>query len=429
MTWSSLWKTPAARVPRCPEGTPGIVELPDPDEVVIPLEYPGQILFRPLVQAGDQVARYQPIGRSERGNVVHASIGGRVQEIRAVWTARSFHVPAVVIRRGAVADLTPAEVLVRCGLESGTASRIDAMRACGVISPWTTPGRNHCESDPGEFPDVRHLVIEGFHEEPTICGFEQLLLANAEALRDGLPRLTDLAPQARIWLTVRRPLKAWAHKVFGAAVTVVGVPDDYRRRLARPRISRLTGIPIPRTAAYRQHGVAVLPTEFALAALDAMHGRCFVRKTVTLAGRPFARPLTVRAPLGITVRQILASQGVDAAQFGRVVMGGPMMGHALYTDETPLSKFQHGVFLLGRDELPAEVNLACVNCGRCTRACPARLQVHLLARYVEYDQLGDACRFHPEACLECGLCAFVCPARRPLVQLVKMAKRYGGVAA
>ncbi len=53
------------------------------------------------------------------------------------------------------------------------------------------------------------------------------------------------------------------------------------------------------------------------------------------------------------------------------------------------------------------------------------LQVHLLGRCVEYDQFAAACEYHPEACLECGLCTFVCPSHRPLVQMVRMAKRYG----
>ena len=48
------------------------------------------------------------------------------------------------------------------------------------------------------------------------------------------------------------------------------------------------------------------------------------------------------------LQTLLASQGLDAADFGRVVIGGPMQGNAQYTDETPMSKFQHGVYLLRR---------------------------------------------------------------------------------
>jgi electron transport complex protein RnfC len=50
----------------------------------------------------------------------------------------------------------------------------------------------------------------------------------------------------------------------------------------------------------------------------------------------------------------------------------------------------------------------------------------MIGRCVEYDQFAQAMQYHPQHCLECGLCAYVCPSRRPLVQMIKMARKYGG---
>ena len=425
MSMLDLFKTPAARVPRQTEGAPEILDLPDPDEVVIPLEYPGQILFMPLVQAGDTVARNQLIGRSELGNCVHASIGGTVSEIRTIWTARGYHVPAVVIRKGDVPDLSPAEAMAQCGLESASATRLELLRASGVISPWTTPGRDHGETDVSDYPQIRHVVIQGVNEEPTIHNFELLLKERAEDILDGLRHLPEIVPQATLWLTVPRRMANWAREYFEGAAHVVGLSADYRNRIRQMMVPRVTGIPMSNTRAFRDYGVAVLSVESFLNAMDGLQGRPVIRKTVTLSGEGLERSITVRAALGSTIKTLLESQGLNADDFGRVVMGGPMRGMAQYSDETPLSKFQHGVYLMKSEDLPSEVNLTCINCGRCTRACPINLQVHLIGRYVEHDLLGDAVTFHPEACHECGLCAFVCPSHRPLVQLVKMAKKYG----
>ena len=98
--------------------------------------------------------------------------------------------------------------------------------------------------------------------------------------------------------------------------------------------------------------------------------------------------------------------------------------NAQFTDETPLTKSSHGIYLVPREAIPEEVNLTCVNCGRCTRACPVRLQVHLIGRYVEHGLLAESKTFYPEACNACGLCTYVCPAHRPLVQLIKMSIQY-----
>lgn len=425
MSLLDIVKDPANRVPSGIDGASGIVDCPEPDTVILPLEYPGQILFNPLVQAGEIVARNQAIGRSERGNYVHASISGKVREIRTVWSARSFHVPAVVIDREPIDALEPAEAMGRCGLDFRHASRVDLLRAGGVVSPWSTPGKDHREVDVTDYPSIRHILIKGFNEEPTITNFERLLLENVEGVRESIQRLGDLVPQAQIWLTVRRSLVGWAEEQFGDAAEIAGVSEAYRHRLERLVVPRVTGIQVPYNKAFRSRGIAVLSVEHALNALAALVGRPVTHKTVTIAGAGIEQPLTVRTPLGTTVGDILASQGLEIGDYDRVIMGGPMMGMTIFDAETPLSKFQHGIYLLRRDDLPTDRNLTCVNCGRCARSCPANLQVHLVGLCVEYDRLDAAAAYHPEVCFECGLCAYVCPSHRPLVQLMRMAKRYG----
>jgi electron transport complex protein RnfC len=425
MSLLSLVRAPEARVPEGPRPRPGIEDLPDPAQVVIPLEYPGQILFSPTVAAGDTVAANQVIGRSTLGNTVHASLGGVVREIRAVWSARSHHVPAVVIERGDVPALSARDSLARQDLDPDRAARLDLLRAGGVISPWTTPGHDHREVDVAGYPDMTHVVVKGLNEEPALHNFEAILREHTDELALGLKRLSDLVPHARIWLTVRRELQGWARERFGDLAEIVGLSGAFRHRLERLVIPRITGIDVPNTEAFRSYGLAVLSTEHALTALAALEGRPFTSKTITVGGAGLDEPRVVRVPLGTRVCDVLEGLGVEASPHGRVVIGGPMMGQALADVETPIDKFAHGIFLMEPDELPVERNLVCVNCGRCTRACPVRLQVHMLGRAVEFDQLDAAVAMQPEACLECGLCAFVCPSLRPLVQLVRIAKRYG----
>jgi electron transport complex protein RnfC len=123
------------------------------------------------------------------------------------------------------------------------------------------------------------------------------------------------------------------------------------------------------------------------------------------------------------VGDLLAFCGIEAPEAGRVLAGGPMQGTALFSLDTPVDKQVPGIHLIRERDLSDEVNLNCVNCGRCVQACPVHLQVHLIGRCVEFDLLDEALVHHPEACLECGLCAYVCPARRPLVQMVQVANK------
>jgi electron transport complex protein RnfC len=66
---------------------------------------------------------------------------------------------------------------------------------------------------------------------------------------------------------------------------------------------------------------------------------------------------------------------------------------------------------------------ACINCGRCAKACP----MNLMPMYMDaYSRVGDwdgAVKYGLNACIECGCCTYVCPAKRTLVQSFRLAKR------
>jgi H+/Na+-translocating ferredoxin:NAD+ oxidoreductase subunit C len=418
-------KSPVLRVPEPLECTPEILELPDPEKVIIPLEYPGQILFRPLVPVGAEVAKNQIIGLSGLGNYIHASISGKVTELKSVWSARSFHVPAVVIEKNDIPPLQGREILRQCGIDPKSATRLELFKAAGVISPWTTPGHDDSEIDIEGYPEISQVVIKGINQEPTICSFSVLLRTCTKEVQGALRQLGEILPQARVFLTVSRADAQWAEDVFSGLAEVVSLPNDYRGRIERPAMARLTGLKVKGNAPFRSCGLAVISTEQLLDMDRALKGHPCIRKAVTISCGDGAPPVTVRAAVGTTMRDLLASQGLTVENGDRVILGGPMAGTAQFTLETSLSKFQAGIHLQRAKDVLSDLNHTCINCGRCTQACPVNLQVHLIGRFVEYDQLFEANQYHPEACLKCGLCAFVCPSHRPLLQLINLASQYG----
>ena len=97
-------------LPRLTGYDPVIREVADPDHVVLPLEYPGQVHYFPVVKAGETVRKGQPVAKSRNGNSVIASISGKVREIKSVWTAQSVHSPAIIIDGDGGPPLTPEEM-------------------------------------------------------------------------------------------------------------------------------------------------------------------------------------------------------------------------------------------------------------------------------------------------------------------------------
>ena len=407
-----------SELPTVPDFDPVIRQVEEPDRVVIPLDYPGRIHYLPTVQAGDSVRRGQVIGRSRLGNCAFASISGKIKEIATTWTTHSVHSPAVVIENDGKQGLTPEEMFDGPVTPGDPYSVLARIRSAGVNPPWRLSGRDYGDGQIEGLPRIKAVIIKGIHEEPTILTAQLLLEQRADTLAEGLRIGRSLLPDVPIWLTVPEHLHSWAQSRFAEWVEVVAVPAHYAARIERELVARLLGQRIPNTESFISQGIIVQDLEYLLATVDALQGTSpFLQKCLTISGTTQDKAITVRFPLGSSVRHILGSQGLRASDYKRTVVGGPMTGVAQYSDLTPVT-YKSGIFLIAEDLSPFDPVAPCIFCGRCTRVCPAGIQVHLVNRMIEFGELEAAKDLHPEACHECGLCAHVCPAQRPIVQLL-----------
>ena len=409
------------RKPMLPQLTnydPVIRQVEDPDRVVIPLDYPGRVRYLPTVKAGDSVCKGQVVGRSRIGNCVCATISGTVKKIENVWTAQSFQSPAVVIENNTTQSMVPKDLFSGAVDPRDFESAMERMRSAGVAPPWTLSGREYREGDIEDLPPVETFIITGVRQETTILTSQLLLEQQGDKVADGLKLIGTLLPDARICLTAPEHLRSWAESRFVDLAEIVFLPEHYTSRIEREVVAKFLGRRIPNRESYRYHGIAVLDVEYLLAMVDALGGVSpFMQKCLTISGTNIDPAITVRFPLGSSIEHVLGSQGLKVSDFTRPVVGGPMMGFAQYSDQTPLT-YNNGIFLIAGEVAPFDTIAPCINCGRCARVCPVNIQVHLVNRMIEFDQLESARRLHPEACHECGLCANVCPAQRPIVQLL-----------
>lgn len=399
---------------------PVIRQIGDPDQVVIPLDYPGRVRYIPTVGLGDSVRKGQIIAKSRIGNCVIASISGTIKDITTVWTAQSFHSRAVVIEGDGAPALTPEEMFDGPVPSRELDAAMNRLRSAGVAPPWSLSGREYLDEDTQipELPPVTAVFISGARQETTIIKSQLLLEQNQDKVVEGLKKIQNLMPNARVCLTAPEEFKSWADQKFDGVAEMVYLPESYFGRIEREVIANHLGRRIPNRESYRYHGIAVLDVEYLLAMVDALNGEAsLTQKCLTISGTDIDTAITVRFPLGSSIKHILDSQGLKISDYTRPVVGGPMMGFAQFSDNTPLT-YNNGLYLISENVAPFDAVAPCINCGRCARICPVGIQVHLVNRMIEYGQLENAKKFHPEACHECGLCANVCPAERPIVQLL-----------
>ena len=405
-------------LPRLRGYDPIIKEVDDPDHVVLPLEYPGQVHYFPTVAAGEIVRKGQPVAKSRNGNSVIASISGKVREITSVWTAQSVHSPAIIIDNDGGEPMSPEEMFDGPVPAGNLEEAMMRMRAAGVAPPWTLSGREWRDTEQTELPNIEAAIITGIREETTVLTSQLLLDQQREKVAKGLERVCSLLPSARICLTLPESYKSWAESYFSDPVELYFLSESYFDRIERDVVAKILGYRIPNRESFRNHGIAVLDLEYLLAIVDALEGKAsLTQKCITISGSDIDQAVTVRFPLGSSLKHILASQGLEISTYTRPVIGGPMKGVAQFTDQTPIT-YYNGIHLIAGDTAPFDSIAPCINCGRCARICPVNIQVHLINRMVEFGQLDSAQNLNPEACHECGLCAYVCPAQRPIVQLL-----------
>jgi len=151
-------------------------------------------------------------------------------------------------------------------------------------------------------------------------------------------------------------------------------------------------------------------------------GMPLISRVVTVTGRGVKQPKNLLVRLGTPIQKLLEACGGFAEEPGKVIVGGPMTGPAVYHLDFPVVKGTSGILVQSRAEVAGGESMACIRCGRCVKVCPYSLLPNFLAEFAEQGNLDQAEAYGIMDCRECGCCTFVCPSRRPLMQLIRNAK-------
>ena len=189
---------------------------------------------------------------------------------------------------------------------------------------------------------------------------------------------------------------------------------------ATGRVIKPGGLPI-------DENVVVYNTETMYNLYRAVHLQIPVtNKLVSIVGE-IDKPLTVRIPLGTTVKEAVSLAGKVTVEDPAYVMGGPMMGK-LGTERTVITKTTNAIIILPREHkvvrrmnknLDIERRRAassCCQCRTCTEMCPRHalghpIEPHRVMRALADHDVSDLSVYVNTAyCSSCGLCEnYACP--------------------
>ena len=170
-------------------------------------------------------------------------------------------------------------------------------------------------------------------------------------------------------------------------------------------------------------------------------------KLVSIVGE-IDHPVTIRVPLGTTVKDTIALAGKATVSNPAYVMGGPMMGR-LGTDNTVITKTTNAIIILPSEHklvAKMEKNLSierkrasssCCQCRTCTDLCSRHalghpIEPHKVMRAVANNDISDLSIFTNTAyCSGCGICEnYACPqglSPKSIIQEFKAGLRGAGI--
>ena len=413
-----------------------IVAMPCPAELVISMSQHLGAPAKCLVKAGDYVVKGQLIGE-KNGFIsvpVHASASGLVKTVEPRLGAAGGTAPAVVLdtTAPAPADLPTANCQLpaldwRSATREELLKRVEEAGICGMggagfptAVKLNPPPNKRCE----------YLILNGAECEPYLTADCRLMMERADRIRIGVEIMRKVlgGPAVRIAVEANKPEAIAAlEKAFAdieGNVEIVVLPVLYPQGSEKHQIYATVGRVVPEPPALPIDVGCVVENVGTVAAIaDAVEqGKILLSRVTTISGDAVAEPKNVEAPLGTKYADLVAFCGGAKEPPAKVLSGGTMMGFAVSTLAIGTTKTTSGLLLLSKQRVVQYTSQACINCGRCVRACPMNLNPAEISKAVEANDIKAAEDAHVMTCIECGACSFECPAHRAITQHCRRAK-------
>lgn len=412
-----------------------IEKLPLPKELVISMSQHLGAPAKCLVKAGDFVRRGQLIGE-KNGFIsvcVRASADGKVKAVEKRIGPAGGMADAVILDTTAEppADLPAIEPLNP--LDWKTASREDLLKRveeAGICGMGGAGFPSAVKLNPPPGKRCEYLILNGAECEPYLTADYRVMLEKASRIRLGVEIMRKILgmPAVRIAIEANKPeaIKAMeeAFADIEGNVEIVVLPVLYPQGSEKHQIYATVKRIVPEPPALPIDVGCVVENVGTVAAIaDAVEkGEPLLERVTTVSGDAVVNPKNILAPAGTKYADLLEFCGGTKEHPAKVISGGTMMGFAVSSLDIGTTKTTSGLLFLTSKRVFQYSSQACINCGRCLRACPMNLNPAEISKAMEADDVKSAEDAHVMDCIECGACSFGCPAYRTITQFCRRAK-------
>ncbi len=316
---------------------------------------------------------------------------------------------------------------------------VEAVRAAGVVGAGGAGFPTHVKLA----AKVDTVIVNGAECDPLLQCDQRLMESRASEMVRGVQLAMEATGATRAILALKDEYKA-AASALQRAIRTAGNRADLSLLLMESRypagdefvlVYEATGRLVPETGLPLHVGCLVQNVQTLFNIARAAKGAAVTHRLLSVVGA-VARPVTLWAPVGTSIRDVLAwAGGIQPPRWsGRtaddyaVVVGGPMMGRVASDLDQPVTKTTSGLLVLPLDNVVVRYMTrsqgswvrrgisTCDQCRDCTDLCPRyllghNLQPHEVMRAINYGLERPADKVTAAVlCCECRLCeAYACP--------------------
>ncbi len=412
-----------------------IEAMPLPLKAYISLsQHTGKACDKLEVKIGDHVFTGQKLASCEAKIYapVHASIFGKVSSIQEWLHPVLDRSKAIVIEGDGQDKIQNSNPKSPKEIEQLTADQIrNIVFEAGIVGLGGAAFPTHIKLNPPRPVDT--LIINGAECEPYLTADYRLMIEKTEEILLGIELILKCLGAKKVYIAIEDN-KPEAISAFNCELQVVPclpAGKSYELRVLKsvyPQggekqlIKNILGKEVPQGKLPFDIGVVVQNVATVFAIYEAVYkNKPLYERIVTVTGSCVTHPKNLLVRIGTPIKDLIAFCGLGEEP-AKIIIGGPMMGIAQYTDEVPVIKSTTGVILMNKKEAKILEEEFCIRCGACVRECPVSVSPCLINLACEKELWPEAKLYGAPDCIECGLCNYVCPANRRLVQSIKRAK-------
>ena len=379
----------------------------------------------PIVAKGDAVLKGQKI--AEAGGFVSApiysSVSGKVLALEKHLNPTGNSVDCIVIENDgeyneveyssqkALGEMSKEEILNKIG-------------EAGIVGMGGAGFPTRVKLSPKEPDKIEYIIANCAECEPYITADYRRMLENTEELVSGMRVVLSLFENAKGIFGVEDNKKDCIEKLQEAIkdeprMEVRVLQTKYPQGAERQLIYALTKRAINSSMLPADAGCIVDNVETLVGIHNAVvTGRPLLERVVTVSGDAVVHPGNFKVLLGTNHQEVIEAAGGFNCSPEKVISGGPMMGFAMISLDTPITKTSSSILAFEKDVVAKSTESACINCGRCVEVCPSRIIPSRLADFAQRFNEEAFLKWNGLECVECGSCSYVCPAKRQLKQSI-----------